>query len=73
MQDSHSNNVKEWLSRSFASRSDQLLACGALIISELRTAVVKETQFTTSAGIAHNKVCITKRILPLTVVSISAS
>ncbi|BFI31800.1 DNA polymerase eta [Marchantia polymorpha subsp. ruderalis] len=53
--DSHSNNVKEWLSRSFASRSDQLLACGALIISELRTAVVKETQFTTSAGIAHNK------------------
>ncbi|KAG6551273.1 hypothetical protein Mapa_007200 [Marchantia paleacea] len=53
--DPQSNNVKEWLSRNFASRSDQLLACGALIISELRTAVVKETQFTTSAGIAHNK------------------
>ncbi|KAL2633745.1 hypothetical protein R1flu_005224 [Riccia fluitans] len=48
-------NVKEWVSRGFASRSDQLLACGAVIIAELRTVVVKETQFTTSAGIAHNK------------------
>ncbi|CAM6116824.1 unnamed protein product [Calypogeia fissa] len=49
--------VKDWLCRSalFASRGDQLLACGAMIIAELRTAVYEETRFTTSAGIAHNK------------------
>lgn len=46
----------EWICWKDASRDDQLLACGALIVAELRTAVLKETQFTCSAGIAHNKV-----------------
>ena len=32
------------------------LAVGAIIVSEMREAVLKETQFTCSAGIAHNKV-----------------
>lgn len=32
------------------------LAVGAIIVSEMRKAVLKETQFTCSAGIAHNKV-----------------
>ena len=32
------------------------LAVGAIIVSEMRDAVLKETQFTCSAGIAHNKV-----------------
>lgn len=31
------------------------LAVGAIIVSEMREAVLKETQFTCSAGIAHNK------------------
>lgn len=50
--------AKDWLCRSalFASKGDQLLACGAMIIAELRAAVFEETGFTTSAGIAHNKV-----------------
>ena len=34
------------------------LAVGAIIVSEMREAVLKETQFTCSAGIAHNKVRI---------------
>lgn len=38
------------------------LAVGAIIVSEMREAVLKETQFTCSAGIAHNKVRI-KNIL----------
>ena len=32
------------------------LAVGAIIVSEMRDAVLKETQFTCSAGISHNKV-----------------
>lgn len=32
------------------------LAVGAIIVSEMREAVLQETQFTCSAGIAHNKV-----------------
>ena len=32
------------------------LAVGAIMVSEMREAVLKETQFTCSAGIAHNKV-----------------
>jgi DNA polymerase eta len=50
--------VKDWLTRSafFASREDRLLACGAMIIAELRSAALEETGFTTSAGLAHNKV-----------------
>ncbi|KAH8513111.1 hypothetical protein H0E87_006413 [Populus deltoides] len=48
-------NVSKWLRRSDANHQDKLLACGALIVSELRMEVLKETQFTCSAGIAHNK------------------
>ena len=49
-------NVREWLCSSDADRRDKLLACGALIVAELRMHVLKETEFTCSAGIAHNKV-----------------
>ena len=34
----------------------RMLAVGAIMVSEMREAVLKETQFTCSAGIAHNKV-----------------
>ncbi|XP_021608536.1 DNA polymerase eta isoform X3 [Manihot esculenta] len=48
-------NVREWLCRSDTDHRDKLLACGALIVAELRMQVLKETEFTCSAGIAHNK------------------
>ncbi|CAN6553648.1 unnamed protein product [Malus baccata var. baccata] len=48
-------NVRKWLCRSSVDRRDKLLACGALIVAELRLQVLKETEFTCSAGIAHNK------------------
>ncbi|KAJ8529048.1 hypothetical protein K7X08_035883 [Anisodus acutangulus] len=47
--------VRHWLTRSDASRRDKLLACGALIVAELRLQVLEVTEFTCSAGIAHNK------------------
>ncbi|KAF1002316.1 DNA polymerase eta isoform X1 [Apium graveolens] len=47
--------VREWLCQRNADRRDKLLACGAFIVAELRMQVLKETQFTCSAGIAHNK------------------
>ncbi|KAM7270694.1 hypothetical protein ACFE04_029908 [Oxalis oulophora] len=49
------DNVKRWLSRCDADHSDKLLACGAIIVAELRMQVLKETEFTCSAGVAHNK------------------
>ena len=48
--------MREWIHRSEADHRDKLLACGALIVAELRMQVLKETEFTCSAGIAHNKV-----------------
>lgn len=53
---SDKKTVKEWLCRSDADHQDKLLACGAIIVAELRMDVLKETMFTCSAGIAHNKV-----------------
>lgn len=47
--------VKSWLCRNDADHRDQILACGAIIVAELRMQVLSETQFTCSAGIAHNK------------------
>ncbi|XP_058197567.1 DNA polymerase eta isoform X4 [Rhododendron vialii] len=47
--------VREWLQRSEADHRDKLLACGAFIVADLRMQVLKETEFTCSAGIAHNK------------------
>ncbi|KAK9937235.1 hypothetical protein M0R45_014038 [Rubus argutus] len=47
-------NVRKWICNS-NERRDKLLACGALIVAELRLQVLKETEFTCSAGIAHNK------------------
>ncbi|XP_077244407.1 Y-family DNA polymerase H isoform X2 [Tasmannia lanceolata] len=47
--------VKEWLCRSNAGHRDKLLACGAIIVAGLRMEVLRETTFTCSAGIAHNK------------------
>lgn len=49
-------DVYDWLCRSEAEHRDKLLACGAIIVAELRMEVLKETEFTCSAGIAHNKV-----------------
>ncbi|XP_020232436.1 DNA polymerase eta [Cajanus cajan] len=49
------DEVRKWLCRSDASYQDKLLACGALIVNDLRMQVLKETEFTCSAGIAHNK------------------
>ncbi|XWS67377.1 hypothetical protein CRYUN_Cryun04dG0002100 [Craigia yunnanensis] len=48
-------NVKKWIHRCGADHRDKLLACGILIVAELRMEVLKETEFTCSAGIAHNK------------------
>jgi DNA polymerase eta len=48
--------VRAWLCRSDADYQDKLLACGAIIVAQLRVRVLEETQFTCSAGIAHNKV-----------------
>nr|XP_043634126.1 DNA polymerase eta [Erigeron canadensis] len=47
--------VMEWLQRPDADHRDKLLACGAIIVAELRLQVLRETEFTCSAGIAHNK------------------
>ncbi|KAK1410898.1 hypothetical protein QVD17_37440 [Tagetes erecta] len=47
--------VREWLTRRDADHRDKLLACGAIIVAELRLQVLRETEFTCSAGIAHNK------------------
>ena len=47
--------VRKWICRSDASYQEKLLACGAFIVAELRMQVLKETEFTCSAGIAHNK------------------
>lgn len=47
--------VRSWLCRNDADHKDHMLACGAIIVAELRMAVLSETQFTCSAGIAHNK------------------
>lgn len=48
-------NVRNWLRRSDSDHYDKLLSCGAIIVAELRRQVLKETEFTCSAGIAHNK------------------
>ncbi|KAI7758223.1 hypothetical protein M8C21_018745 [Ambrosia artemisiifolia] len=47
--------VRQWLTRRDADHRDKLLACGAIIVAELRMQVLRETEFTCSAGIAHNK------------------
>ncbi|KAE8715311.1 DNA polymerase eta [Hibiscus syriacus] len=48
-------NVRKWINRHNTDHRDKLLACGILIVAELRMQVFKETEFTCSAGIAHNK------------------
>ncbi|PWZ22097.1 DNA polymerase eta [Zea mays] len=48
-------NVRAWLCQSEADYQDKLLACGAIIVAQLRVRVLEETQFTCSTGIAHNK------------------
>ncbi|KAL7614759.1 hypothetical protein Lser_V15G06581 [Lactuca serriola] len=53
--DNHKEIVKEWLQNKNGDPRDKLLACGALIVTDLRLQVLQETQFTCSAGIAHNK------------------
>lgn len=47
--------VATWLCDPFASEEQRLLSAGAVIVAELRATIVAETGFTTSAGVAHNK------------------
>ncbi|CAL5410579.1 unnamed protein product [Camellia sinensis] len=61
----HKDNVREWLHRGDADHLDKLLACGALIVAELRMQVLKEIEFTCSIGITHNKGAInTTLVIP---------
>ncbi|PWA31948.1 Y-family DNA polymerase H [Artemisia annua] len=53
--DDRESSVREWLQRKDADHRDKLLACGAIIVAELRLQVLRETEFTCSAGVAHNK------------------
>jgi DNA polymerase eta len=48
--------VQKWLCQPDADYQDKLLACGTIIVAELRIRVLQETEFTCSAGVAHNKV-----------------
>lgn len=48
--------VREWLQCRDADHRDKLLACRAIIVAELRLQVLRETEFTCSAGVAHNQV-----------------
>ncbi|XP_022146569.1 DNA polymerase eta [Momordica charantia] len=54
-QSGNQGSVRMWLTRSDSDYRDKLLACGTLIVAELRMQLLKETEFTCSAGIAHNK------------------
>ncbi|XP_027191424.1 DNA polymerase eta isoform X3 [Cicer arietinum] len=54
-EDDAKEEVRKWLCKSDASYQDKLLACGAFIVADLRMQVLKETEFTCSAGVAHNK------------------
>jgi len=47
--------LTRWLCTQGANQ-DQLLAVAAVLTSEIREAVQKETGFTCSAGVSHNKV-----------------
>ncbi|KAL5221825.1 hypothetical protein ABZP36_026538 [Zizania latifolia] len=49
------DSVRAWLYQVDADYQDKLLSCGAIIVAQLRIKVLEETQFTCSAGIAHNK------------------
>ncbi|WJX46856.1 DNA-directed DNA polymerase [Trifolium repens] len=53
--DDAKEEVRKWLCRSDASYQEKLLACGAFIVADLRMQVLRETEFTCSAGVAHNK------------------
>lgn len=43
--DNHKEIVKEWLQNKNGDPRDKLLACGALIVADLRLQVLQETQF----------------------------
>eukprot|EP00850_Spirogloea_muscicola_P015340 SM000116S24261 [mRNA] locus=s116:411715:415178:- [translate_table: standard] len=47
--------MEAWLCNEAAEPGDRLLASGAVLVAELRATVLAKTQFTCSAGIAHNK------------------
>ncbi|XP_024011026.1 DNA polymerase eta isoform X2 [Eutrema salsugineum] len=53
--DDFKESVRDWICRKDADRRDKLLACGIIIVAALRKQVLKETEFSCSAGIAHNK------------------
>ncbi|KAJ4901637.1 DNA polymerase eta [Raphanus sativus] len=53
--DDFKESVRDWICRKDADRRDKLLGCGIIIVAELRKQVLKETEFSCSAGVAHNK------------------
>lgn len=57
-EDDRTKIAREWLFGRDADHQDKLLACGAIIVAQLRMKVLEETKFTCSAGIAHNKVAL---------------
>lgn len=56
--DERQNGMKTWLEdcESIYNTPSLKLAIGAMIVEEMRDAVLAETGFKCSAGIAHNKV-----------------
>lgn len=52
--------VSAWLDREGCT-AELLLSVGAMVANEIRSAVLSETGFTCSAGIAHNKVSSTQQ------------
>ena len=54
--DSKTVDFEAWRASVTDDENNRRLAVGAIIVSEMREAVLKETQFTCSAGVAHNKV-----------------
>ncbi|KAJ8044503.1 DNA polymerase eta [Holothuria leucospilota] len=53
-EDTRKEHLSQWL-KDMSSETDKRLAVGALITEEMRAAVLKQTKFNCSAGIAHNK------------------
>lgn len=49
------DQLHQWLG-SLSKIEDKRLAVGAVITEEMRAAVLQQTKFNCSAGIAHNKV-----------------
>jgi DNA polymerase eta len=49
-------SLQEWLQKAASSRHETRLMVAAKLVEEMRAAILSQTGFTCSAGIAHNKV-----------------